>query len=192
VVGIGAGIAFAGSSNPRRFLALSVVCATLPDVDMLAFAAGVPYDNLFGHRGITHSVLFAILAGLSVVRIFFKEIRPLTSSWYFYFLYFSTVVLAHGMLDAFTNGGEGAAFLAPFSNERFFFEFTPIEVSPVNMLLFFDGRGWSILANEMVWIWAPLFTAVFLIRLLRAAMSRRHAPASLEKIVPGRKTSLEN
>ena len=39
-------------------------------------------------------------------------------------------IASHGLLDAFTDGGLGVAFFAPFDSTRYFFPVTPIEVSP--------------------------------------------------------------
>src|SRR5262249_14335862 len=50
-----------------RCWGLVVTCSVLPDIDTLGFHAGVPYGALWGHRGVTHSLLFAALvaAGLA-------------------------------------------------------------------------------------------------------------------------------
>jgi inner membrane protein len=160
-------------------MVLSILCAMLPDIDILAFLFGIPYDGLFGHRGVTHSLLFAGSTGWLIVLIFFREVRLLSRQWWSHSLYFSSVILMHGVLDAFTNGGEGVAFLAPFNNQRFFADFTPIEVSPVNLLHFFDGRGYNILATEMVWVLAPSLAVALLVRLLAA---NRRRQAAIEKV----------
>ena len=44
---------------PPRLLFAGIVLAMLPDADVLAFKFGVAYGNIFGHRGFTHSLLFA-------------------------------------------------------------------------------------------------------------------------------------
>lgn len=51
-----------------RFWFAAVVCSVLPDVDTLGFRMGIHYGDLWGHRGMTHSLLFAaiIAAGVSV------------------------------------------------------------------------------------------------------------------------------
>ncbi|MBF3317482.1 metal-dependent hydrolase, partial [Leptospira borgpetersenii serovar Hardjo-bovis] len=46
---------------PPRLLFAGVVLAMLPDADVLAFKFGVAYGNVFGHRGFTHSLLFAFV-----------------------------------------------------------------------------------------------------------------------------------
>jgi len=55
-----------GRRLPAGFWTWTAVCAMLPDVDVIAFSFGVPYDDMFGHRGITHSVFFAAIAGAVV------------------------------------------------------------------------------------------------------------------------------
>ena len=35
----------------------------LPDIDVISFAFGIRYEDMFGHRGFTHSFFFAALAG---------------------------------------------------------------------------------------------------------------------------------
>ena len=47
----------------RRAL-LAIAAATIPDLDALGHWAGVPYDSQWGHRGFTHSLLFAAVLGI--------------------------------------------------------------------------------------------------------------------------------
>ena len=37
----------------------AALCAALPDVDSIGYRLGIPYDSLWGHRGLTHSLLAA-------------------------------------------------------------------------------------------------------------------------------------
>jgi inner membrane protein len=60
-------------------------------------------------------------------------------------------------LDALTNGGNGIALLSPLSNNRYFFPWTPIEVSPLNIKAFLSQRGLIVLTSELLWIWLPCF-----------------------------------
>lgn len=41
----------------------------LPDADVLSFNFGVAYGNVFGHRGFTHSLVFAFVVPLLCVLI---------------------------------------------------------------------------------------------------------------------------
>ena len=55
--------------------------------------------------------------------------------------------ITHPLLDAMTDGGSGVTLLFPFSTERLFFPWTPIHVSPLRILEFFDRAGY-ILRSE--------------------------------------------
>jgi inner membrane protein len=63
---------------------------------------------------------------------------------------------SHGLLDAFTNGGNGIALLSPITNDRYFFPWTPIEVSPLGIRVLFSRRGLDVLTSELLWVWAPV------------------------------------
>ena len=127
--------------------------AALPDVDGIGFWLGVPYESTFGHRGFTHSIFFAGLIAFAAL-LFFRDRaydgeRPRV--WAYLFL----ATASHGVLDAMTTGGGGIAFFAPFVNERYFFPWRPILVSPMSIRRFFSERGVRIILSEIVWVWIP-------------------------------------
>jgi inner membrane protein len=131
---------------------LTAGCAMLPDADAIAFWFRVPYGSMFGHRGITHSIAFAATVGILVAFVAFRKERPYTTS--LVALYFFLVTVSHPLLDMLTNGGSGVALFAPFSDERYFWPWGPIEVSPIG-LGFFSERGLAVLLSEVVWVWLP-------------------------------------
>jgi inner membrane protein len=152
----------------RRAVPVGVVATILPDTDVLAFAFGIPYENLFGHRGITHSIAFAVvvaLLGTFLIRV------PAHRRTTFTFLF--VCAMSHPLLDALTDGGLGVAFFAPFNNTRYFFPWTPIRVSPIGTG-FFSLRGLATLVSEVGWVWVPVGVAAFLGRAAR----RRRAPST--------------
>jgi inner membrane protein len=65
------------------------------------------------------------------------------------------VTASHGVLDALTNGGLGVAFFAPFSNTRYFFPWTPIQVSPIGLRFFSSSSAWAVILSEIEWVWIP-------------------------------------
>jgi inner membrane protein len=92
-------------------------------------------------------------------------------------MYFMAVTASHGLLDAFTNGGRGIAFLAPFSSQRFFFPWRPIQVSPIGVG-FFSSRGLTVLQSELRWILLPSAIIALIARIAMKPASRRSpAPA---------------
>jgi len=127
----------------------------LPDVDVIGFSFGIRYEDMFGHRGFTHSLAFAIVMGaVAAARVSNPESRVPNPGWLRLFIWFAAITASHGVLDAFTNGGRGIAFFAPFTNDRYFFPWRPIQVSPIGVG-FFSPRGLSVLASEARWIWLP-------------------------------------
>lgn len=60
--------------------------------------------------------------------------------------------VSHSILDALTNGGLGVAFFFPLENGRYFFPWTPIEISPVGIKNFFTARGLEVIKNELFWL----------------------------------------
>jgi len=132
---------------------LGAICSIIPDADVIGFYFGIPYSHPFGHRGFTHSLLFAVLLGILLIMIFYRKDSIRTKL--FLFTYFFLSAASHGILDAFTNGGLGVEFLYPVSTDRYFFPWRPIQVSPINAGSFFSERGITVLKSEFVWIWIP-------------------------------------
>ena len=57
IAALALGKVFTGERLPIRFWVASVVCAMLPDIDVIGFGFGVRYGDMLGHRGLTHSLL---------------------------------------------------------------------------------------------------------------------------------------
>lgn len=168
--GVVALLAARGVESPlktRRFWVLAVVVSCLPDVDVLGLYAGIPYGALFGHRGFTHSLFFAVLTGVAVTSAAFRSLRFGTREWWMTSLFYFAVTASHGCFDAMTDGGLGVAFFSPFSNARFFFPWQPIVVSPLTAGGFINLLGVVILINEALVIVVPAYLAVRALELYR-------------------------
>lgn len=127
---------------------------------------------MLGHRGFSHSLLFALLLALLIVRLAFKRTPAFSGGWWKLVTFFFVATASHGLLDALTDGGSGVAFFAPFDGTRYFFPWRPIEVSPISLDRFFSQRGMEVIKSELVWIWLPvglLVLAAWLYRRLRAS-----------------------
>ncbi len=138
-----------------RFWFLAIASAVLPDFDVIFLRFGVQYQDMLGHRGLTHSLAFAFVWAVIVVSLEFKAVPRFSVSWWKLLLFFFAVTASHGILDAFTNGGLGVAFFAPFSSRRYFFPWRPIEVSPISIVRFFSERGLLVIRSELRYIWLP-------------------------------------
>ncbi|MGH7773230.1 MAG: metal-dependent hydrolase [Candidatus Binatia bacterium] len=152
VSGIALASFFLKQTDSRYWWIIGAAAAMVPDLDILAFIFGIPYESPSGHRGITHSLFFAaafawllfVLAGQ-----FSREVPPRIG------VYFFAAIASHGFIDAFTDGGLGVGFFIPLSSDRFFFPLRPIPVSPIGIGWFFSHEGWFILKTELLWVWLP-------------------------------------
>src|SRR6185503_852863 len=115
-------------------------------------------DSMLGHRGITHSIFFALLlGGLVVLLAFSKPVGAMSRRALF--IYFVAVIASHSILDALVDGVWGVAFFAPFSSTRYFLPWRPIHSSPLGMN-FFSSAGATVILNELVWVWVPSLVAI--------------------------------
>ncbi len=156
---------------PARFWVLALACALLPDVDVIGFWMGVRYGGPFGHRGFSHSLLFALIVAVLVTLAAFREERAFSKRWWGFILFFFAVGASHGVLDAMTDGGYGVAFFAPFDRTRYFLPWRPLHVSPIGIRGFLSPRGLSITLSELLYIWLPLSIVVVCMRFARAKRS---------------------
>lgn len=151
---------------PWRFWVGLAACAALPDLDVVAFRLGIPYDSPWGHRGFTHSILFAAFLGWLVLEVLRLGEKRFSKGWWVLWACLFLATASHGFLDALTNGGMGVAFFWPFDNTRYFLPWRPILVSPVTVQGFFHERAFAILKSEILWVWIP---AILLFGLSRIA-----------------------
>jgi inner membrane protein len=166
IVGHAVVIATAGvlaRARPKVVL-WAIGCAILPDLDVFAYGFGVPWDSMLGHRGFTHTVLFALLLGPLVAWLGFRG-SPRREFWRLAAA-FSGAALSHPVLDAFTNGGLGIPFFWPLDGNRHFMPWTPLEVSPF-FRGFFSARGVDVALSELKWIGLPCAMALALYALAR-------------------------
>ncbi len=139
---------------------LAIVSSILPDIDVLAFQLGIPYEAPLGHRGFTHSILFAIIWSLILSLLFGKKQKLL----FFIVLFLSTI--SHGLLDALTTGGKGVGFFIPFDNERYFLPYQVIKVSPIGIDNFFSTWGMKVILSELKYIFLPCIIVLISLRFL--------------------------
>ncbi len=150
----------------KKLFGLCFFLTLLPDADVIAFRFGIPYASQWGHRGFTHSIVFALFVGF--ICTFFS--RKLDSTFRIVFLTTTLSTLSHCVFDALTNGGLGVAFFWPLTSHRYFFPFHPVEVSPIGVKGFLSYRGLVVVFSEILWIWTPCLFLSFLIRI----MQKRH------------------
>jgi inner membrane protein len=166
VAALSIGTCFYQPQIPKRVWVAGALCSVLPDIDVVGFSFGVHYGDFWGHRGFTHSLVFAaVLAGIATAER--SRHKDLVIGRFALFGYLFLATASHGVLDAMTNGGLGVAFFSPFSNHRYFLPWRPIVVSPISVHRFFSGRGYTVLQSELLWIWVPAFVFAAAVLMLR-------------------------
>ena len=155
VAALSIGTCFYRPGMPKRAWIAGALCSVLPDIDVIGFHFGIHYGDFWGHRGFTHSLLFAVILGTFVALLGFRRASPGASRlWIWSYLFLATA--SHGFLDAMTDGGLGVAFFSPFDNHRYFLLWRPIVVSPIGIGRFFSERGLDVVRSEILWIWLPV------------------------------------
>ncbi len=171
------GKVYSGKKLPVLFWILTIICSIIPDADVIGFHYHVAYDSTFGHRGFTHSILFALIIGFIATWIFARITSINKRQLWRFVIYFFLITLSHPLLDACTNQiwvQLGIAFFSPFSNHRYFFPWfiRRIQVSPIEVHSFFSDWGLKVLLSEFIWIGIPSIVIMLVTYLIR---KRKHA-----------------
>lgn len=149
-----------GDKLSGKLSLLCILLALLPDADVISFAFGIPYESQWGHRGFTHSLVFALVMGLLSTFLFSENKKSV-------FLLATLSTFSHPLSDMLTNGGLGVALWWPFDTGRYFFPWRPIAVSPIGIGNFIGLRGLQVLASELVVMWIPLIGIAYLTKRLK-------------------------
>ncbi len=142
VLGAAVGEAVLGKKIGNKALLYGGIAGTIPDLDIIAGPLMTEVDALAFHRGISHSIFFAVVGGLLMGWLFYKFFKRFGSksgdhqlvglrSWQcMFFLGFIT----HSILDCFTM--YGTQLFAPFTNFRVAFSTVSV-ADPMYTLPFF-------------------------------------------------------
>ncbi len=119
------GKSFTEKNQSPGFWCSLVVCSLLPDIDVVGFRFGIAYGDFWGHRGFTHSLVFAFIVGLVVGFLFYRRLGIASPDWWRYVALYSAITASHGIFDAMTNGGLGIAFFPLLTMADIFFPGLP-------------------------------------------------------------------
>lgn len=159
------GVGLGRKRVPTPLLIAAIAASMLPDADVILFRFGATYDSVWSHRGVTHSIAFALLVAAVAAVFLRRAVSPLMA---FAFIFVATA--SHGLLDMLTNGGHGVAILWPLSEQRYFFDWRPIQVAPLVTNDFgrrFAARAGALLRTEGLWIWLPAAIVALALRTVR-------------------------
>ena len=157
---------------PRRYWTAAALVATIPDLDFFFLALGARYRGMWGHRGITHSLLFAVAAAALATFWVRRRDRSIPAGRIFAVLLLAAA--SHGFLDGLMASGVGVAYFAPFSAARYTLPWRPIRVPPPSENPLLNLGGIRVTASEIMWLWVPSLV------LILAALRVRRTPTANE------------
>jgi inner membrane protein len=172
VFGVGIGLSFMPRDADRRYVWLGGATAVLPDLDTLGGLFGRSGTDLFAHRGLSHSIAFAVVIG-ALLSVAVSRMRPSRTSPRRLFCCISLAMMSHGLIDTTTTYGRGVALLAPFSTERFVSPFRPLGTPALRGQHTRTERVTALVLNELVWVWAPAITLALAVRATRRTLEGR-------------------
>lgn len=157
-VSVVASLAPAGLDRRQRrwLLLLAAAVSMAPDLDVLGFALGVAYADFWGHRGVTHSLVFAFAAAW-VLAVLWRVLldQPGRRYWLWVWALLALAMSSHGLLDMLTNGGLGVALFAPIDNGRWFFSWRPLQVSLIGIYGWSWQSVWAVAWSELRFLVLP-------------------------------------
>ncbi|MGB2714265.1 MAG: metal-dependent hydrolase [Vicinamibacterales bacterium] len=154
-VGMAAARMHSGETDSRRSrplvaMVLWSLLSLSPDLDVIGFSLGVKYEDEWGHRGATHSLVcsgvIGAATGLTATLIGRAGIQVGVGA--------ALVLASHALLDTLTDGGLGCALFWQFDRTRYFAPWNPIPVAPIGAD-FVSVTGLMVSAIELV-LFAPL------------------------------------
>jgi len=169
--GIALGAAVADVRTPRT-LVLGTFCALAPDLDWFTAFLRIHPGNFLAHRGITHSLLGAVVLAALMLQLGFRSEQrtPRLGA------YLLLAALSHGLLDACTSGRVGVAFFYPFSTSRWGCYWQPIQDAPLPFWPGLQLPFFGALLSELVWIGLPGFLLVAGIQMYRRSVDWQVLP----------------
>src|SRR6267142_2414530 len=76
VAALSIGTPFYRPGCSKRVWAIGAVCSVIPDLDVIGFRFGIRYGDFWGHRGFTHSLVFAALLAGAIVTLGARRVLP--------------------------------------------------------------------------------------------------------------------
>jgi inner membrane protein len=157
-----AGLGIARLATPRpmpwSYWLAAAALPCIPDLDVFSTAA---YGSPMGHRGITHSLIFALTTGAVAAALMYRRLQM--RRWHLAAV-FSLIVASHGLLDAMTRGGEAIPFFWPQGGR--YGNWGPIPVSDIAFELP-DPRTSRSVRSELLWVWLPVALLIAASEVLR-------------------------
>lgn len=147
-LGAAVGEATLGKKVGNKAILWGAVAGTIPDLDVLAGPFLDTVSRIAFHRGVTHSLSFAILLAPLLAWVIYKMYHGREANWREWTKLFFWGLITHPILDSFTS--YGTQFFWPFSDYR--------------------------VAFSTIFVIDPLYTVPFLMTVIALMFYHRNAP----------------
>jgi inner membrane protein len=158
VVGLGLARLYTTKPMPWAYWGLAAILPIVPDLDVFSSSA---YGTWLGHRGFTHSLIFALAVGMIVSAAAFRYFQV---RWWTLAVLFFLMIASHGLLDALTRGGENIPIFWPLGGR--YGNWGLIPVSDIALELP-DPRYSRAIRGELLWVCLPTGLLVGLVMAYR-------------------------
>ncbi len=119
VLGAAVGEAALGKKVGNKAMAWGAIAGTIPDLDVLSGLFLNDLESLLFHRGITHSIFFAVIMAPMLAYVVSRIHAAAKASYGDWLKLFFLSIVTHPLLDIFTN--YGTQLFYPFSDYRLAF-----------------------------------------------------------------------
>ncbi|MBX9977812.1 MAG: metal-dependent hydrolase [Alphaproteobacteria bacterium] len=130
----------------RKAIGYGALAGLIPDLDIVVKLSSNPYAEMLYHRGLTHSLFFAVIAGIFLGYGLWRghaRTHPLRI-WVYLMI---AGLMTHPLLDLFTV--YGTQLLSPFSDHRFALSAIPV-IDPVYTVPLLISGAVGILWKERI------------------------------------------
>ncbi|TKK70351.1 metal-dependent hydrolase [Ilyomonas limi] len=146
----------------KKALAVGATAQSLPDIDVLASLWLKPPENLLAHRGITHSLLFGLVAAILLSIVVKRMLRSKEIKFSTLFLFCCFQLWLHDVLD--TCNAYGTGLFEPFTHQRFSFHLLYVGDAffSVSLIVAFVVLAFFLKRNKQQrtrWLWIGLLPA---------------------------------
>ncbi|MEO6681451.1 MAG: metal-dependent hydrolase [Ginsengibacter sp.] len=141
----------------RKGMLVGAIAQSFPDFDIIGTLWLSLPENLWFHRGITHSLLFGFLAAFLLAYVTQKIFKSKNLSYKNLVIFFCLQMWLHNILDTCNSYGTG--LLEPFSDHRFSF--------------------------DVLFVADPLFSIPLIIAATALLILKTNHPARMKWIIPG-------
>ena len=148
VLGACLGHTIAGKQMGKKAMLIGALANNLPDIDVVANLWVSPTASLLVHRGITHSILMAVIATVLLAAVFKKTTNNEAITYKRWLLLFGSALFTHIFLDAYTAYGTG--WFEPFNHARVSFNalFIYSEEFDFTAISLLKNNYWQVICNH--------------------------------------------